>query len=455
MIDRTIFRDKKVVFVTLGCKLNFAETSHLGRALLERGMRTIQEGEQADFCLVNTCSVTELADKKSRQMIRKIHREHPGARIIVTGCYAQLQPEEVAAIAGVDLVLGAEEKGKLLDYLDQVDQGASNDGDSDTATIRHRPIEEVHTFSPSISSEGRTRHFLKVQDGCDYHCSYCTIPAARGRSRNGRISDLVTSAEEVAAAGGREIVLTGVNVGDFGKRTGETFLELIRALDKVEGIRRFRISSIEPNLITDEIIRFVASSRRFAPHFHIPLQSGSNEVLRLMRRRYKRELFQHKVELIKEILPDAFIGVDVIVGTRGERAEYFEEGYRFISQLPISKLHVFSYSERPGTDALKIKEVVRPEEKHRRSQQLLRLSEEKHHTFCCSQIGSRREVLLEHGVEGEWMYGFTENYLRVRLPYDATHLGEVCPILVGPLSEEREVMSAEWLPLRNERGVRK
>ena len=287
MIDTNIFQDKKVAFVTLGCKLNFAETSHLGRVMLERGMRAVASGEEADYCLVNTCSVTELADKKSRQMIRKISREHPRAKIIVTGCYAQLQPEVVAEIEGVDLVLGANEKGELIQYLEQM-EGLKN---QDHTHILHTPVEDIYQFSHSVSSEGRTRHFLKVQDGCDYHCSYCTIPKARGRSRNGKISELVAEAEKVAEVGGREIVLTGVNVGDFGKSTGETFMELIQALDKVEGIDRFRISSIEPNLITDEIIEFVAQSQRFAPHFHIPLQSGSNDVLGLMRRRYRREVF--------------------------------------------------------------------------------------------------------------------------------------------------------------------
>lgn len=442
MIDTNIFQDKKVAFVTLGCKLNFAETSHLGRVMLERGMRVVASGEEADYCLVNTCSVTELADKKSRQMIRKISREHPRAKIIVTGCYAQLQPEVVAEIEGVDLVLGANEKGELIQYLEQM-EGLKN---QDHTHILHTPVEDIYQFSHSVSSEGRTRHFLKVQDGCDYHCSYCTIPKARGRSRNGKISELVAEAEKVAEVGGREIVLTGVNVGDFGKSTGETFMELIQALDKVEGIDRFRISSIEPNLITDEIIEFVAQSQRFAPHFHIPLQSGSNDVLGLMRRRYRREVFAHKVELIKKMMPDAFIGVDVIVGTRGERPEYFEDSYRFIEGLPVTKLHVFSYSERPGTDALEIEYVVDSREKHRRSQRLIELSERKHQEFNLGQIGQERKLLLEHGGEINWMYGFTENYVRVRVPYQEELQGEVRRVRMTKMAEdELEVVEGELL----------
>lgn len=442
MIDTNIFQDKKVAFVTLGCKLNFAETSHLGRAMLERGMRMVAPGEEADYCLVNTCSVTELADKKSRQMIRKIGREHPHAKIIVTGCYAQLQPEVVAQLEGVDLVLGAHEKGQLIHYLEHL-EGLKH---QDHAHILHTPVEDIHQFSHSVSSEGRTRHFLKVQDGCDYHCSYCTIPKARGRSRNGKISDLVTEAEKVVEEGGREIVLTGVNVGDFGKSTGETFMELLEALDCVQGIERFRISSIEPNLITDEIIEFVAQSQRFSPHFHIPLQSGSDEVLRLMRRRYRREVFAHKVELIKKIMPDAFIGVDVIVGTRGEKPEYFEDSYHFLEDLPVTKLHVFSYSERPGTDALEIEYVVEPREKHRRSQRLIELSERKHLEFNKGQMGHERRLLIEHGERGEWMYGFTENYVRVRVPYNEALLGEVCRVRLSQMAEdEAEVVVGDLL----------
>lgn len=410
---------RRVAFCTLGCKLNFAETSFLGQALLERGMVTAEEGEVADLVLVNTCSVTSVADRKSRQMIRRAHRDHPDAVIVVTGCSAQLQPERYALMPGVDLVLGAKEKGALLHYLDHL-------GDVDTIEVS--PYEEATTFVPSVSVEGRTRHFLKVQDGCDYCCSYCTIPFARGHSRSGEIPDLVRRAEQVAAHGGREIVLTGVNVGDFGRDTGSSFLELLEALDRVEGIDRFRISSIEPNLITDEIIDFVRESKRFAPHFHIPLQSGSDHVLRLMRRRYRREVFQHKVRLIHEMMPEAYIGVDVIVGMRGETEEDFADGADFIASLPVTKLHVFPYSERKGTAALRIPLVVSPEEKHRRSQRLITISDRKLSAFTESQVGTTRRVLVEHPETEEALYGYTENYVRVRLPYKPELSGEVVPV---------------------------
>lgn len=440
MIDSYFFEEKKVAFFTLGCKLNFAETSYLGNALLERGMRVAQEGEQADLCLVNTCSVTELADKKSRQLIRRLHREHPNARIVVTGCYAQLKPEEVAGLEGVDLVLGAKEKGQLIDYLDRIQTA---DG---RAVVLNSAIEDATAFAPSVSSEGRTRHFLKVQDGCDYRCSYCTIPKARGRSRNGRIEEMVAMAQQVVQEGGKEIVLTGVNVGDFGKSTGEIFIDLIRALDKVEGIDRFRISSIEPNLITDEVIAFVAESERFAPHFHIPLQSGSDKVLGLMRRRYRREVFAEKVRRIKSLMPHAYIGVDVIVGARGETADDFEDSYAFIEGLPVTKLHVFSYSERPGTDALKIEHTVSPQDKHRRSQRLIALSDTKLKDFNLSQIGTEHLVLVEHSESTDWLYGYTENYVRVRFAYTPDVMGEVVKVRLCALAEdEPEVVVGELI----------
>lgn len=441
MIDSKFFENKRVAFFTLGCKLNFAETSHLGRTLHERGMVTAAEGEKVDLCLINTCSVTELADKKSRQLIRRLHREHPSAKIIVTGCYAQLKPHEIADIEGVDLVLGAGQKEKLIQYLEEIEAGTL----PEKTNILHTPIGDVHNFAPSVSSEGRTRHFLKVQDGCDYSCSYCTIPMARGRSRNGTIDDLVKMAKQVTREGGKEIVLTGVNIGDFGRTTGDKFIDLLRALDEVDGIDRYRISSIEPNLITQEIIDFVSTSKRIAPHFHIPLQSGSNKVLSLMRRRYKREVFSQKVIAIKEALPDAFIGVDVIVGSRGETNELFDESYSFIEGLPISKLHVFSYSERPGTDALNIEHSVAPRDKHKRSQSLLRLSGVKHHDFLKGQIGTKHRVLVEHAIHNDWLYGFTENYIRVRLPYAEELQGEVIDIEVLDFIEEKEVMSSRIL----------
>lgn len=411
MIDTTIFQDKKAVYYTLGCKLNFAETSSIGKALKEAGVRTVRKGEKADICVINTCSVTEMADKKCRQAIHRLTKEHPNAFVVVTGCYAQLKPGQVADIEGVDLVLGAEQKGNLMDYLGDLTK-------HEHGTAVTTATKDIRTFAPSCSRGDRTRYFLKVQDGCDYFCSYCTIPFARGRSRNGKIADLVEQARQVAAEGGKEIVLTGVNIGDFGKSTGETFFDLVKALDEVEGIERYRISSIEPNLLTDEIIEYVSRSRRFMPHFHIPLQSGSDEVLKLMRRRYDTALFASKIAKIKSLMPDAFIGVDVIVGTRGELPEYFEQAYEFIKGLDVTQLHVFSYSERPGTQALKIDYVVSPEDKHARSQRLLSLSEEKTHAFYARHIGREVTVLMEKSKAGAPMHGFTDNYIRVELEHD-------------------------------------
>ena len=439
MIDTTIFENKTAAYYTLGCKLNFAETSTIGKTLAAAGVRKAREGERADICVINTCSVTELADKKCRQAIRRIHKEHPGAFVVATGCYAQLKPEEVAAIEGVDLVLGAEQKLDILQYINSLQKC----GEDEAGRVAVTPSKDIRRFSPSCSADDRTRHFLKVQDGCDYFCSYCTIPFARGRSRNGSIASLVRQAEEVAREGGREIVLTGVNIGDFGKTTGESFLDLIRALDRVEGIERYRISSIEPNLITDEAIDFVAGSRSFMPHFHIPLQSGSDSVLKLMRRRYDTALFRHKIEKIKQVLPEAFIGVDVIVGTRGETAAYFEETRRFLEDLDITQLHVFSYSERPGTMALRIDNPVPPEEKHRRSQVLLELSERKLTAFYEAHIGETARVLVEHTLHGEWMHGFTENYIKVELPYDERLSNEVRSVRLEGWNEDRSALKGE------------
>ncbi len=434
MIDNSVFENKRAAYYTLGCKLNFAETSTIGKLLAGRGIRKARPGEKADICVVNTCSVTELADKKCRQAIRRISKQHPGAFIVVTGCYAQLKPEEVAHIEGVDLVLGAEQKLDLLRYLENLDKKA------DGGAVVASPAKDIRTFSPSCSADDRTRHFLKVQDGCDYFCSYCTIPFARGRSRNGTIASLVAQAEDVARAGGKEIVLTGVNIGDFGKSTGESFIDLIRALDKVEGIVRYRISSIEPNLITDEAIDFVAGSRRFAPHFHIPLQSGSDEVLSLMRRRYDTALFRHKIEKIKTAMPHAFIGVDVIVGTRGETDAYFETARTFIESLDISQLHVFSYSERPGTGALKIEYVVDPKTKHARSQQLLDISDRKLYAFYQAHIGSEAEVLFEQARKEGKMHGFTENYIKVEIPYDASLANTTRRVRLGGWNEDKTAL---------------
>lgn len=407
--------NKKAAYHTLGCKLNFAETSSLRDQLEREGVQTIQKGEHADICIVNTCSVTDVADHKCRQAIHRFTREHPGAFVVVMGCYAQLKANEIATFDGVDLVLGMEQKGDVLRYIEErmAQKESLNGGDACHEAISV-PTKDIRTFVPSCSRGDRTRYFLKVQDGCNYYCTYCTIPIARGRSRNGSIASLVKQAEQVAAEGGKEIVLTGVNTGDFGRSTGETFLQLIKALDQVEGIERYRISSIEPNLLTDEIIEFCAQSRAFMPHFHIPLQCGSDTVLKLMHRHYDTALFAQKIARIKHIMPDAFIGVDVIVGMRGEMDECFEESYNFIKSLNISQLHVFSYSERPGTKALEIPYVVPAQTKHERSQRLLALSEEKRRAHYAQFIGTTRPVLWEHARDNEPMQGFTDNYIRVK-----------------------------------------
>lgn len=417
MTEESVFKDKKAIYYTLGCKLNFAETSTIGKLLHSMGVTTAGKNEKADICIINTCSVTEVADHKCRQAIHKMVKQHPGAFVVVTGCYAQLKPETVSRIDGVDLVLGAEQKGDILKYLEQrlpllPKERQLKDAGHEALTI---PSKDIRTFAPSCSCGDRTRYFLKVQDGCDYFCTYCTIPYARGRSRNGSIASLVEQARQAAAEGGKEIVLTGVNIGDFGKTTGESFLALLQALDQVEGILRYRISSIEPNLLTDEVIEFCARSRAFMPHFHIPLQSGSDEVLKLMHRRYSTRFFAEKIARIKQNMPDAFIGVDVIVGTRGETKEFFEDACRFIESLDVAQLHVFSYSERPGTMALKIAHTVSPEEKHERSQRLLALSEQKLQDFYKRYIGTEQNVLLEKSKDPKVMHGFTDNYIRVEL----------------------------------------
>ena len=432
MIDKTIFESKKAAYFTLGCKLNFAETSALGKQLEEQGIRKIQPGETADICIINTCSVTELADKKCRQAIRKISRQHPGAFVVVVGCYAQLKPDEVSRIEGVDLVLGAGQKADILHHLNH----SNND-----SKIVVSPINDIREFIPSCSKDDRTRRFLKIQDGCDYFCSYCTIPFARGRSRNGKIVDLVKMAEEEGFEGVKEIVLTGINIGDFGKSTEETFFELIQALDQVISVERFRISSIEPNLLSDEIIEFITRSQRFVPHFHIPLQSGSDEILRLMRRKYDTELFISKIKKIKELLPDAFIGVDVIVGVRGETENYFEATEQLIESLPVSQLHVFTYSERPGTQALNIDYVVHPKTKSERSRRLLELSDRKLKEFYRSQVGTTHKVLFEHTPRGHQMHGFTENYLKVEAEYDSFWINKLKTVTLKKFNEEKMIIT--------------
>ena len=429
MDNITCLQGKRAAYFTLGCKLNFAETSTIARQLAAAGVQKVKAGEVADICIVNTCSVTEVADHKCRQAIHKFVRQHPGALVVVTGCYAQLKPEEVAAIPGVGLVLGQDEKGKIVEKITSYysfvnENNCAQQLPSFTGGVGGGSL----PFVPSCSCGDRTRYFLKVQDGCNYFCTYCTIPFARGRSRNGSIASLVAQAQQAAAEGGKEIVITGVNIGDFGRTTGESFLDLLRALDEVEGIARYRISSIEPNLLTDEILQFCAESRAFMPHFHIPLQSGSDEVLRLMHRRYDTALFYNKVTRVRELMPDAFIGVDVIVGTRGETAELFDEAERFIELLPVSQLHVFSYSERPGTAALRIPHVVRPEEKHERSQRLLAISDRKLHAFYERFIGTTRPVLLEHSRTKGLYNGFTDNYIKVE------YRGEGCDNMIQSLS---------------------
>ena len=414
MIDSSAFQGKTAAYYTLGCKLNFSETSTFGKLLQEMGVRTAQKGEQADICLINTCSVTEVADHKCRQAIHRMVRLHPGAFVVVTGCYAQLSAEKVAKIEGVDLVLGSNEKANLIQYLSEA-WGKSLNVDTPTPYYIKK-TKDIKTFAPSCSKGNRTRYFLKVQDGCDYFCTYCTIPYARGFSRNPTIDSLVKQAEETAQEGGREIVLTGVNIGDFGKTTGESFIDLVKALDEVEGISRYRISSLEPDLLSDELIAYCAESRAFMPHFHIPLQSGSDTVLKLMHRHYDAQLFADKIHRIKTLMPDAFIGVDVMVGCRGETPECFEETYTFLDGLDVTQLHVFPYSERPGTSALSIPYTVSDQDKKLRSKRLLDLSDQKTEAFYLRHIGQEAEVLLEKATRGKAMHGFTKNYIRVELP---------------------------------------
>lgn len=438
MIDNNIFSNKKALFHTFGCKLNFSETSTIAKLFAEKGIRRVSTGEKPDIIVVNTCSVTEVADKKCRQQIRSFAKKYPDATIIVTGCYAQLKSDEIAAIDGVDIVAGNDKKLVLTEFLDNWLQN------KETATYV-TPTRDIREFSPSCSRGDRTRYFLKVQDGCDYWCTYCTIPMARGRSRSGTVAQIVEQAEKVAKEGGKEIVITGVNIGDFGKRTDETFFDLVKALDEVEGIERYRISSIEPNLLTDEIIEFVAKSKRFMPHFHVPLQSGSDAVLKLMHRHYDTALFRHKIEAIKKVMPHAFIGVDLIVGARGETDEEFENSRRFIESLPISRLHVFTYSERPGTKALNIDYVVSPEEKHKRTRIMLALSEKKLLDFSRQFEGTVRPVLIEHNRKGHPVNGFTDNYLKVVIPdTDASEIdNHILPVRIIETINDGEEMKGE------------
>ena len=439
MIDTSSFQGKTATYYTLGCKLNFSETSTFGKILQEMGVRTVQKGEKADICLINTCSVTEVADQKCRQIIRRMVRQHPDAFVVVTGCYAQLEADEIAKIEGVDLVLGSNEKANLVQYLSD----AWTLADSSEKIRRQQKTKDIKTFAPSCSRGNRTRYFVKVQDGCDYFCTYCTIPYARGFSRNPTTASLVEQAKEVVLEGGKEIVLTGVNIGDFGKTTGERFVDLVKALDEVEGISRYRISSLEPDLLSDELICYCAQSRAFMPHFHIPLQSGSDTVLKLMHRHYGVQLFADKIHRIKELMPDAFIGVDVMVGCRGETPECFEETYTFLEGLDVTQLHVFPYSERPGTSALNIPYVVSGKDKKLRSKRLLELSDQKTEAFYRKYIGHEAEVLFEKASRGKAMHGFTRNYIRVELPpqqADAALDNQIVKVLLGELTHDKQAL---------------
>ena len=443
MIDTSAFQGKSAAYFTLGCKLNFSETSTFGKMLQELGVHTVQRGEQADICLINTCSVTEVADHKCRQAIHRMVRNHPNAFVVVTGCYAQLEAEEVSKIEGVDLVLGSDEKARLIQYLSE----AWTEKEPEQRFFRQK-TKDIRSFAPSCSRGNRTRYFLKVQDGCDYFCTYCTIPYARGFSRNPTIESLVKQAEETALEGGKEIVLTGVNIGDFGKTTGEKFIDLVKALDQVEGIRRYRISSLEPDLLTDELIAYCAESRAFMPHFHIPLQSGSDTVLKLMHRHYDAQLFADKIHRIKELMPDAFIGVDVMVGCRGETPECFEETFRFLEDLDVTQLHVFPYSERPGTSALSIPYVVSGKDKKLRSKRLLELSDRKTEAFYRRYIGQEAEVLFEKAPRGRAMHGFTRNYIRVELPAalaDPSLDNELVRVRLGELTADKQALKVELI----------
>ncbi len=421
-----------VRFETLGCKLNFSETATMGKLLADSGVMPAGKDDVPTVCVVNTCSVTELADRKCRQHIRSLIKRYPQALVVVTGCYAQLKGEEIAQIPGVDIVLGSEQKLDIAQYVTRW-------LDDRQRTLQVTPTPQIRRFSPSCECGDRTRYWLKVQDGCDYYCSYCTIPFARGRSRCGTIDQLVGQARQVAQAGGREIVITGVNIGDFGKGTGEKFIDLLRALDAVEGIERYRISSLEPDLLSDEIIDFVAASRAFMPHFHIPLQCGNDEVLRLMRRHYDRDLFARKVERCRQVMPHCFIGVDVMVGSRGETPERFDDSYRFIASLDLQHLHVFPYSERPGTMALRIPYVVSQRDKQERAARMIDLSDAKQREYIGRFLGTTRSVLLEHSAGKPVMHGFTDNYIRVNVTRRDTLANTVVPVRLNTINDDLSV----------------
>lgn len=424
-------RGNRVAFLTLGCKLNFSETSSLARQFTQNGYEKVSASSQADIYVINTCSVTEHADKKCRTAIRKLHRQNPNAIVAVTGCYAQLKPDEILGIEGVDLVLGADEKSNLFVRVSELKRIEDSAGLTHSSSRAFScAISEVKTIFPAYSSDDRTRSFLKVQDGCDYMCSYCTIPLARGKSRNHPVQFLVKEAVEIASRGVKEIVLTGVNTGDFGKSTGETFLYLLQSLAGVDGIERIRVSSIEPNLISKDVIALMAGEKKFLPHFHIPLQSGSNKILAMMKRRYNRELFEERIKLIKSSLPFAFIGVDVIVGFPGESEEDFIDSYNFINSLSPSFLHVFPYSKRADTPAAGFPNQIKESDKTRRVKMLSNLSNSLYNRFVEMNSGREEEVLFESPAKGGLMYGYTRNYIKVERPYNKILIGKIVKVII-------------------------
>lgn len=422
---------KTIAFHTLGCKLNFAESSFLAGGFAERGYTQVAFKEKADVYVINTCTVTQVAEKKCRNAIRQANKLNPEAIVAVIGCMSQLKDKEITQIEGVDIILGNDDKRKLIDLVE-------NHKKNTTVENHVCDISRLHSFYPSYSSSDRTRSFLKIQDGCDYFCTYCAIPYSRGRSRSGDIASTVACAEELAKQGKKEVVLTGVNIGEFGKQSGETFLELIRELDKIEGIERYRISSIEPNLITEKTVDFCAASKKFLPHFHIPLQSGSNKILHLMKRKYDRELFAERVNYINRRMPHAFIAADVIAGFPHETAKDFAEAKDFIASLPLAALHVFTYSERPGTPAANMPESVPMCERHRRSMELQELSDRKKEAFYRANKGRKANVLWEADNEDGMMYGFTENYIRVGRKFDEQYINEITEETIEIIDHEHK-----------------
>ena len=431
--------NKKVAFYTLGCKLNYSETSTIGRLFNQAGFDTVDFTDTPDVYVINTCSVTDNADKKCKKVVKEALKISPKAYVTIVGCYAQLKPKEIAEIPGVDMVLGAAEKFQIVDHITDLTK-------KEKALVLNQPVSEANQFVSAFSIGDRTRTFLKVQDGCDYSCTFCTIPLARGASRSDTIESVLQQAEKIAASGVREIVLTGVNLGDFGIINGERqnkFFDLVQAMDEVAGIDRIRISSIEPNLLTDEIIEFVATSKKFVPHFHIPLQSGSNKILGLMRRRYKRELYVDRVEKIKRVMPDCCIGVDVIVGFPGETREDFVDTYNFLNELDVSYLHVFTYSERENTLAAEMKGVVPGSTRAERSKMLHILSDKKRRAFYERQLGKQAEVLFEGDVKEGFMHGFTRNYVKVKTKFDPVLVNELKTIQLTQISPDGDVEITE------------